>query len=132
MIRRIKVRTKAHDDWVDITREVEETVRDPEAPAEGVATVFVPHTTAGVTIQENADPPLRGDISKALDRIFPWGADWSHCEDNAAAHMKAAVVGSSVQVVFAGGKLLLGTWQDIFLCEFDGPRAREVIIKLSP
>ncbi len=99
---------------------------------EGIVTVFVPHTTAGVTIQENADPPLRGDITRALDRLFPWNGGWSHCEDNAASHMKAVVVGSSVQVILSGGKLVLGTWQDIFLCEFDGPRTRDVIIKVSP
>jgi secondary thiamine-phosphate synthase enzyme len=132
MIHRIQVRTRSRDDWVDITREVEEAVRAPGAPAEGVVTVFVPHTTAAVTIQENADPPLRGDISRALDRIFPWRADWSHCEENAASHMKAAVVGPSVQAIFAGGKLLLGTWQNVFLCEFDGPRTRDVIIRVSP
>jgi secondary thiamine-phosphate synthase enzyme len=132
MIHRISVRTRARDDWVDITGEVEKAVAAPGAPPEGVVTVFIPHTTAGVTIQENADPPLRGDISKALDRIFPWRGDWSHCEDNAASHMKAAVVGSSVQAIFQGGKLLLGTWQNIFLCEFDGPRTREAIIQVSP
>ena len=132
MIRRIQVRTRGHDDWVDITSQIQDVVREAGGPSEGVVTVFVPHTTAGITIQENADPPLRDDISSALDRIFPWKADWKHCEDNASSHMKAAVVGSSVQVIFSGGELLLGTWQDIFLCEFDGPRTREVIIKVSP
>jgi secondary thiamine-phosphate synthase enzyme len=131
MIRRIKVPTRGRDDWVDITREVEESLGAPDLPREGVVTVFVPHTTAGVTIQENADPPLKGDITRALDRIFPWEAGYRHCEDNAASHMKAVVVGSSVQVIFSGGKLILGTWQAICLCEFDGPRTREVVIKVS-
>jgi len=131
MIHRIKVRTSGRDDWVDITRDVEEAVAKAGLH-EGVATVFVPHTTAGIAIQENADPPLRGDITRALDRIFPRNADWEHCEDNAASHMKTTVVGNSVQVIFYEGKLLLGTWQNIFLCEFDGPRTRDVIIKTSP
>ena len=131
MIRRIQVRTRSRDDWVDITRQVEEAAIASELP-EGVVTVFIPHTTAGVTIQENADPPLREDITRALDRLFPREGGYSHCEDNAASHMKATVVGSSIQVVFSGGSLLLGTWQDIYLCEFDGPRTREVIIKVSP
>lgn len=131
MIHRISVRTRSRDDWVDVTKEVEDAAR-ASGLAEGVATVFVPHTTAGITIQENADPPLKKDITRALDRIFPWKGGYEHCEDNAASHMKAAVVGNSVQVIFAGGKLLLGTWQNIFLCEFDGPRQRDVIIKISP
>jgi len=131
MIQKIKVQSRNRDDWVDITSQVEKAVRECGLP-EGVATVFVPHTTAGITIQENADPPLRGDITRALDRVFPWSGGWNHCEDNAASHMKTTVVGSSVQVIFSGGKLFLGTWQNIFLCEFDGPRTRNVIIKTSP
>ncbi len=131
MITRISVRTHARDDWVDLTADVEKAAR-ASGLAEGVATVFVPHTTAGITIQENADPPLKQDITRALDRTFPWTGGYEHCEDNAASHMKAAVVGNSVQVIFAAGKLLLGTWQNIFLCEFDGPRQRDVVIKISP
>ena len=131
MIERIQVRTAARDDWIDLTGEVDRAARASGLP-EGVVTVFIPHTTAGVTIQENADPPLKKDITRALESIFPWMRDWGHCEDNAASHMKAAVVGSSVQVIFSGGKLLLGTWQSIYLCEFDGPRTRDVILKVSP
>ncbi len=131
MIRKAKVVTRDRDDWVDITREVEEAARASGLP-EGVVTVFVPHTTAGVAIQENADPPLKEDISSALERTFPRNGRWRHCEDNAASHMKAAVVGPSVAVPFSGGKLLLGTWQGVYFCEFDGPRNREVILKTSP
>src|SRR5262245_18248282 len=109
MIRRIEVQTRARADWVDITPEVQETVGAAGGPPEGVATVFVPHTTAGITIQENADPPLKRDITRAFDRVFPWDGGWGHCEDNAASHMKAAAVGSSAQVIFSGRKLLLGT-----------------------
>ncbi len=131
MIQQFSVRTRSRDDWVDITGEVDKILKGCGL-SEGVATVFIPHTTAGITIQENADPPLRDDISRALDRIFPWKGGWRHCEDNAASHMKTTVVGSSVQVIFSEGKLLLGTWQNIFLCEFDGPRTRKVVVKVSP
>jgi secondary thiamine-phosphate synthase enzyme len=131
MIRTLQVKTRSRDDWVDITG----AVRDAALASgldEGVVTVFVPHTTAAVTIQENADPPLKDDISRALDRVFPWSGSYRHCEDNAASHMKACLMGSSAQVIFSGGRLLLGTWQNVFLCEFDGPRAREVVLKVSP
>ena len=99
--------------------------------AEGLATVFVPHTTAGVAIQENADPPLKQDITSAFARLFPWDGGYKHGEDNAAAHMKALLVGPSVQVPFAKGQLLLGTWQAIYLCEFDGPRQRRAIVHVA-
>lgn len=131
MMRQIQVKTRARDDWRDITRAVRETVRESGLD-EGVVTVFVPHTTAAVTIQENADPPLKDDITEALDRLFPWQGDYRHSEDNAASHMKACYMGSSAQVIFRGGALLLGTWQNVFLCEFDGPRTRDVLIRVSP
>ncbi len=131
MIRRVQVKTRARDDWVDITSTVRDVVRGSDL-AEGVVTVFVPHTTAGITIQENADPPLKDDITNALDRIFPWRGSYGHCEDNAASHMKTCLMGSSAQVVFEGRELILGTWQNIFLCEFDGPRTRQVVIRVSP
>jgi secondary thiamine-phosphate synthase enzyme len=131
MIRRIQVKTRGRDDWVDLTAAVRDAVR-ASGIDEGVVTVFVPHTTAGITIQENADPPLKDDIMNALDRLFPWRGGYGHCEDNAASHMKTCLMGNSAQVVFDGGELILGTWQEIFLCEFDGPRTRDVVIKVSP
>ena len=131
MLKTITVRSHNHDDWIDITASVQSAVSDTRV-GEGVVTIFVPHTTAGVTIQENADPPLKRDITQALARLFPRAGDYGHCEDNAASHMKAVLVGTSAQVPFAGGKLLLGQWQAVYLCEFDGPRERRVHIKISP
>ncbi|MEL6547789.1 MAG: secondary thiamine-phosphate synthase enzyme YjbQ [Myxococcota bacterium] len=125
----LELQSKGRDDWVDITSQVQDLVR--ARGGEGVVTVFVPHTTAGVVIQENADPPLKRDITKMLDRLYPWNADYGHCEDNAAAHMKAIYAGPSVQVPFSNGDLALGTWQGIYFCEFDGPRSRRVCVKLS-
>jgi secondary thiamine-phosphate synthase enzyme len=93
---------------------------------DGVVTVFAPHTTAGLTINEHADPDVAADLAAALDRMVPWDAGYEHAEGNAAAHVKASLVGSSVRVLVAGGRLRLGTWQGIFFCEFDGPREREV------
>jgi secondary thiamine-phosphate synthase enzyme len=86
----------------------------------------VPHTTAGITINENADPDVTADLQAALDRMVPWEAGYRHGEGNAAAHVKASLMGSSVRVLVDGGRLRLGTWQAIYLCEFDGPREREV------
>ena len=126
----LEVETRERDAWCDITAQVARLVHDAGA-TEGVVTLFVPHTTAAVTIQENADPPLKQDITRALAQVFPRAGNYGHCEDNAAAHMKAVLVGASVQVPFAAGKLRLGTWQGIYLCEFDGPRRRQVVVQVA-
>ena len=96
---------------------------------DGIVTVFVPHTTAGVTINENADPDVVSDMADALDRAVPWQAHYKHSEGNAAAHVKASMMGSSVHVIIEQGLLRLGTWQAIYFCEFDGPRSRSVWIQ---
>jgi len=127
----IKVQTRDRDDWVDITAEARAAVRE-SGMSEGILTVYIPHTTCGVAIQENADPPLKRDITRALGGLFPWRDSYGHGEDNAAAHMKAVFTGPSVQVPFEKGELMLGTWQDLYLCEFDGPRTRSVIFRVSP
>lgn len=97
----------------------------------GVATVFVPHTTAGITINENADPSVTSDIADALAKAVPWEAQYKHSEGNAAAHTKASMMGSSVQIIVEAGRLLLGTWQAVYFCEFDGPRSRTVWITVT-
>ena len=130
MNKTISVQTRGRDDFCDLSREAQQAVSE-SGLAEGVLTVYVPHTTAGVTIQENADPPLKQDLTAALDRLFPWPGPYRHGEDNAAAHMKSMLTGPSVQVPFVEGELQLGTWQSIFLCEFDGPRRRRVILQVS-
>ena len=119
------VRTQRHTQFVDITREVQSAVSDLGIK-NGVVTVFVPHTTAGITINENADPDVTSDIADALDKAVPWQAEYKHSEGNAAAHVKASMMGSSVQVIVEDGQLRLGTWQAVYFCEFDGPRSRSV------
>ena len=121
----ISLRTQARAELIEITDQVQQAVRRAGV-ADGICTVFVPHTTAGVAINENADPSVRRDIVAELDRLVPRGGDYSHAEGNSDAHIKSALVGSSVQVIVAGGSLRLGVWQGIYLCEFDGPRARQV------
>ena len=125
------VRTRRHTQFVDITRELESAAADMGL-RHGVLTVFVPHTTAGVTINENADPSVTADMAAALDRAVPWQAGYTHSEGNAAAHLKASMMGSSVQVMVEDGRLMLGTWQAVYLCEFDGPRTRDVWVTAAP
>lgn len=128
-MKRIQVRTSKATEMVDITEKVERAISEEEI-AEGVCYLFVPHTTAGITINEGADPSVRQDILKELDQFIPREDDYRHTEGNAAAHIKASLVGSSVVVFLQGGKLCLGTWQSLYLCEFDGPRRREVWMRI--
>ena len=126
-MREITVRTRTHSALVDITSEVARTVTE-SAVQEGFCTVFVPHTTAGVTINENADPSVVDDIERALDTLIPWQGPYKHSEGNSAAHIKATLVGSSVRITEINGRLALCTWQGVYFCEFDGPRDRKCII----
>ncbi len=120
------IRTARRDDFVDITGDVQRIVTE-EGVKDGLCTVFVPHTTAGITINENADPDVVADIIYALDQAVPWAsARYRHSEGNTAAHVKASLMGSSVQIPVRNGHLQFGTWQAIYLCEFDGPRTRKV------
>ena len=129
MLKTISVSSRRRAEFVDITAEVSSAVREAGVK-EGICCVYVPHTTAGVTINENADPSVRRDIIETLGRLVPAGAGYSHLEGNADAHIKASLVGSSIQVIVEGGELKLGTWQGIFFCEFDGPRRRKVYVKV--
>jgi secondary thiamine-phosphate synthase enzyme len=122
------IRTSARTDLRNITSEVAAAVRT-SGTMDGPCVVFVAHTTAGVTINENADPAVSDDIGTTLDRMIPWNGPYKHNEGNSAAHLKATLVGSSVTVPVHRGKLVLGTWQGIFLCEFDGPRTRQVHVQ---
>jgi secondary thiamine-phosphate synthase enzyme len=124
-MKQFPVSTHGRTQLVDITREVQAAAGELGI-RDGSITVFVPHTTAGITINEHADPDVVRDLGAALDRMVPWSAGYAHDEGNAAAHIKASLMGSSVRVPVAGGRIRLGTWQGIFLCEFDGPRTREV------
>ena len=112
---------------IDITGKVTDAVTKMGI-RDGVCCIYVPHTTAGVTINENADPSVRTDIIASLERLVPAGAGYAHMEGNADSHIKTSLVGSSASVIVEGGELKLGTWQGIFFCEFDGPRKRKVFI----
>ncbi len=124
-MKKVTVSTKSRTQFVDITDRVQAAVTELGL-RDGTVVVFVPHTTAGVTINEHADPDVVSDLGMALDRMVPWDAGYAHGEGNSAAHMKASLMGSSVRVIVSGGRLCLGTWQGVFFCEFDGPREREV------
>ncbi len=128
MIYTLTVKTGGRTDFVEITGEIRQMVREAEMES-GLVTVFVPHTTAGVTINEHADPAVMADMEQVLDRMVPWSDGYRHAEGNTAAHVKASLMGSSVQVIVEGGSLQLGTWQGIFFCEFDDPRTRKVFLE---
>ena len=114
---------------IDITDSVQSLVSQ-SGVSEGICMVFVPHTTAGITINENADPDVCGDILKEFNKIVPFNDNYAHSEGNSAAHIKASLMGFSQNVIIEAGKLKLGTWQGVYFCEFDGPRSRKVWVKV--
>jgi len=126
----IRVSTKSRTELVDITSQVQDAVRE-SGVLDGICHVYVPHTTAGLTINENADPSVRQDILMELNKMVPFEDSYKHLEGNAAAHIKASIMGSSETILVEGGRLLLGTWQGLFFCEFDGPRNRRVFTRIS-
>jgi secondary thiamine-phosphate synthase enzyme len=128
MVRYINVRSKSRNEFIDITEMVQEVVKEAGI-TKGVCYLYVPHTTAGITINEGADPSVQRDIVNALSRLVPHEMNYFHREGNADAHIKTTLVGSSLNVIVEEGKLLLGTWQSVFFCEFDGPRHRRIAIK---
>jgi secondary thiamine-phosphate synthase enzyme len=128
MVKYINVKSKSRIEFIDITDMVQDVVKDAGI-VKGVCFLFVPHTTAGITINEGADPSVQRDILNSLNRLIPHEMNYFHREGNADAHIKSTLVGTSVHVIVEDGKLLLGTWQSIFFCEFDGPRHRRVAVK---
>jgi secondary thiamine-phosphate synthase enzyme len=128
MVRYINVRSKSRIEFIDITEIVQEVIKETGI-INGICYLYVPHTTAGITINEGADPSVQRDIQNTLSRLVPHEMNYFHREGNADAHIKATLVGSSVNVIIDDSKLLLGTWQAIFFCEFDGPRHRRIAIK---
>lgn len=129
MIRRLEIATSSRAQMVDVTREVERAVSE-RGVQEGFCHIYVPHTTAGIAINENADPSVAQDILAVLEKMAPRGGSYRHLEGNADSHVKASIVGSSETVLIEGGRLVLGTWQGLFLCEFDGPRRRRLLVKV--
>ncbi len=126
-LKRLHIKTQAKQEMIDITERVQRAVRELSI-ADGACVLFVPHTTAALTINEHADPAVKEDILTALSRLVPAGLPYQHAEGNAHAHIRASLLGHSVTVPIEDGKIVLGTWQGIFFCEFDGPRQREVWI----
>ena len=129
MLKEITIKTNTRTEILDITAQVQNAV-DESGITEGLCCVFVPHTTAGVTINENADPSVKQDIVMELNKVIPFDDNYSHLEGNSAAHIKASIIGSSVNVPVKNNYLLLGTWQGICFCEFDGPRTRKYYVKI--
>jgi len=128
MVRYINVRSRTRIEFIDITSMVQDVV-DEAGVKKGICYLYVPHTTAGITINEGADPSVQRDIQNALSRLIPHEMNYFHREGNADAHIKSTLVGTSANVIVDEGKLLLGTWQAIFFCDFDGPRHRRIAIK---
>jgi len=129
MLEMVQVNTPDHAVMVDVTDLVARKIQESGVKS-GVCLVYIPHTTAGITINEGADPAVMEDFLGTLERLVPWKGTYRHSEGNAAAHIKAILVGGSVHIIIENGRLILGTWERIFLCEFDGPRTRKVRIKI--
>lgn len=125
----INISTTKRVDLVDITSQVQKMV-DESSVDDGIVTVYVPHTTCGITINEGADPDVVRDIKYQLEKLIPYQQGYHHLEGNADSHIKTCLVGSSENIIIEDGQLVLGTWQSIFLCDFDGPRTRKVYIKV--
>ncbi len=129
MLKYLEVVTQKRTHFEDITDAVQEIV-DESGVENGICYLYVPHTTAGIFINENADPDVKWDIEQTLEKLIPWEDSYKHIEGNAAAHIKSVLVGTNTFVPIKNGKLMLGTWQGIFFAEFDGPRDRKVIVKI--
>lgn len=129
MKRALTVKTNSKTEFIEITRDIEEAIQS-ERVDDGVCMLFVPHTTAAITINESADPNVKSDILMVLNKIVPWKEAYRHLEGNSPAHIKSSIIGASEVIAVEGGRLKLGTWQGVFFCEFDGPRSRKVYIRL--
>jgi len=127
----ITVTTHQQCEMIDVTPRVEQAVKKAGV-SRGICHVFVPHTTAGITINENADPAVIHDILTEIDKVIPLQDGYQHSEGNSAAHIKSTLFGCSASVIVEGGSLALGTWQSLFFCEFDGPRTRKLWIRILP
>lgn len=130
MLKKISLSTQSRDEMKDVTMEVKQVIKE-SGIQHGVVYVFCAHTTAGITINENADPDVKSDMLMRWDEIYPWNhAKYQHAEGNTASHLKASTVGTSQTIILEKGELILGTWQGIYFCEFDGPRNRNMFVKV--
>jgi len=125
----LRIESRAHTQFINMDRQVQQVV-DEAKVGEGFVHVFVPHTTAGVTINENADPDVVADMACILERAVPWEGGYAHAEGNSAAHVKASMMGFCQTVLVRDGRLAFGTWQSLYFCEFDGPRTRQVWVQV--
>jgi secondary thiamine-phosphate synthase enzyme len=130
MLKTLSVQTSSQTEMVDVTGQVQEEL-SKAGVEEGRLTLYVPHTTAAITINEGADPAVKADILMVLNQIVPWKANYRHMEGNSPAHVKASLIGSAETVIVSTGRLVLGTWQRIFFCEFDGPRNRKLHLQIA-
>ena len=126
----ISVKTDSRIEMLDITSQVKSAI-SKSGTQEGVCTVYCPHTTAAITINENADPDVTADIMQKLNKMIPPHENYRHLEGNSDAHIKSSIIGNSVQIIVSEGRLQLGTWQGIYFCEFDGPRSRHVWVSIK-
>ncbi|AEX84994.1 hypothetical protein XO10_02830 [Marinitoga sp. 1135] len=129
MLKEFHIRTSTRNEFIDITSQVESYISESNVK-EGIAIIHVPHTTAGITINENADPSVRYDMTSFLSKLIPNLKEFTHMEGNSDSHIKSSLIGPSLTVIIENGRLLLGTWQGIYFCEFDGPRMRKFYVKI--
>jgi len=129
MLKRLSIKTTSRTELIDITDQVKRVVEEGRVK-DGILYLFVPHTTAAITINENADPSVRKDILTEINKVIPFDDNYSHAEGNSAAHIKSSIIGFSEIIFIENGNLVLGTWQGIYFCEFDGGRNREVVVKI--
>ncbi len=130
MLTTLQVKSSQRSEMIDVTGQVQNVV-SKSGIKDGICYLYVPHTTGAITINEGADPNVVVDILTTLDRLIPWRKNYRHMEGNAAAHIKTSLMGSSERIFIDNGKLVLGTWQRIFFCEFDGPRTRKLLVKIA-
>jgi len=129
VFKKISIKTNNKVEFIDITTRIQNEVKDAELDS-GLVQIHIPHTTAAVTINENADPDVKTDIKKEINKIVPFSDDYAHLEGNSAAHIKSSLFGVDQNIIVENRKLLLGTWQAIYFCEFDGPRTRNIYLKI--
>ena len=130
MVKTLNIKSRSKTEFIDITDDIQIVIKE-SGVNDGLCHIYVPHTTAGITINEGADPSVKRDILTSINRLIPFEGDYQHMEGNSAAHIKSSLVGVSQSVLIEDGKPLLGTWQSVYFCEFDGPRHRRVIVKIA-
>ena len=130
MVKTLNIKSRSKTEFIDITDDIQIVIKE-SGVNDGLCHIYVPHTTAGITINEGADPSVKRDILTSINRLIPFEGDYQHMEGNSAAHIKSSLVGVSQSVLIEDGKPLLGTWQSVYFCEFDGPRHRRGIVKIA-